>query len=160
VSTVTRQRRHKDLVALPVSKIMKHPVYTVTEYDALADALTAMVRTGRRHMVVVDAHGHCVGVVSDRAIAAAWAADPNALTTVPVHRVLDNRPSVVGTKATIGDVAREMYLDAVDAVAVIDHNGCPVGMITGGDLVALMASTWPPELDADVATPSTPAESG
>ena len=38
------------------------------------------------------------------------------------------------------DVARAMYLDGVDAVAVIDRTGCPVGIVTGGDLVALMAT--------------------
>jgi CBS domain-containing protein len=47
---------------------------------------------------------------------------------------------VVGAEATIGDVARAMYLDAVDAVAVIDRAGRPVGMVTGGDLVAVMAA--------------------
>jgi len=33
-----------------------------------------------------------------------------------------------------------MHVDRVDAVAVIDRTGCPIGMITGGDLVALMAT--------------------
>jgi hypothetical protein len=61
-----------------------------------------------------------------------------------------------------------MYVDAVDAVAVIDRSGCPVGMVTGSDLIALMATAnvippvqaddEEPATDADV-TPAGPAES-
>jgi predicted transcriptional regulator len=127
-----------------------------------------MVRTGRRHLAVVDGEGRCLGVVGDRAVAAAWAADPNALASVRVRRLLDTRPSLVGVASTIGDVAQTMYVDAVDAVAVIDRSGCPVGMVTGSDLIALMATAnvippvqaddEEPATDADV-TPAGPAES-
>jgi CBS domain-containing protein len=99
-----------------------------------------MVRTGLRHLAVVDDAGRCLGVVGDRAVAAAWAADPGALSCTPVERVLDRRPSVVGSEATIGEVARAMYVEGVDAVAVIDRTGRPVGMVTGGDLIRLMAT--------------------
>jgi CBS domain-containing protein len=131
---------HQDLVALPVVEMMSHPVISVTTTAVLGDVLAAMVRTGLRHLAVVDHYDRCIGVVGDRAVAAAWAADPNALSCTGVRHVLDRRPSVVGADATMGDVARAMYLDGVDAVAVIDRTGRPVGMVTGGDLVALMAT--------------------
>ncbi len=53
---------------------------------------------------------------------------------------------MVGLDATVGDVAQRMRLDAVDAVAVIDRTGGPVGMVTGSDLISLMATTVPGQL--------------
>jgi predicted transcriptional regulator len=139
---------HADLIALPVAEVMNHPVYSVAEDVVLADVLTAMVRTGRRHLAVVDRHGRCLGVVGDRAVAAAWAADPGAMGYVTVRRILDRRPSVVGTDARVHEVARAMFVDRVDAVVVIDRHGCPAGMVTGGDLIALMAKALPSDPDA------------
>jgi len=137
---MSKQTAHGDLIALPVAEVMSQPVVSVTADVVLGDVLAAMVRMGLRHLAVVDHADRCIGVVGDRAVAAAWAADPSALARTAVGHVLDSRPSIVGTYANIGDVARAMYVDRVDAVAVIDRTGCPVGMVTGGDLVALMAT--------------------
>lgn len=130
---------HTDLVTRPVVEVMSRPVFSVTADVLLGDALAAMVRTGRRHIAVVDTDFRCRGVVGDRAVAAAWAHDPTALARTMVGQLLETRPSIVGTDATVRDVARAMHVDGVDAVAVVDRTGCPVGMVTGGDLVALMA---------------------
>jgi CBS domain-containing protein len=132
---------HADIVSLPVSTIMSRPVFTITSDVVLASALTAMLRTGRRHLAVVDAHGRCIGVIGDRALTAAWASDPTAMAVMRVHELLDVRPSLLDIDATVGDVARRMHRDAVDAVAVIDPTGAPVGMVTGSDLITLMATT-------------------
>jgi CBS domain-containing protein len=137
---MSEQAEHRELVARPVVEVMSHPVFSVTADVLLGDALAAMVRTGRRHIAVVDADFRCRGVIGDRALAAAWAHDPTALTRTMVGQLLETRPSIVGSDATVRDVARAMYLDGVDAVVVIDRAGCPVGMVTGGDLIALMAT--------------------
>jgi CBS domain-containing protein len=137
---MTNQEQHDDLVGRSVRDAMSRPVLSVTVDVVLSDVLAAMVRTGLRHLAVIDDGARCVGVVSDRAVAAAWAADPTALAYMPVGQVLERRPSVVGADATVGDVAQAMYVDGVDAVAVIDRAGTPIGMVTGGDLVALMAT--------------------
>jgi CBS domain-containing protein len=142
---MSQQAEHQDLVARPVVEVMSHPVFSVTADLLLGDALAAMVRTGRRHIAVVDDDLRCRGVIGDRAVAAAWAHDPTALTRMMVGQLLEPRPSIVGSDATVRDVARAMYLDGVDAVAVIDRTGTPIGMVTGGDLVALMAT----QVDAD-----------
>jgi CBS domain-containing protein len=131
---------HADIVGLPVSTIMSRPVFTVTSEVVLASALTAMLRTGRRHLAVVDARGRCIGVIGDRALAAAWATDPTAMAVMRVHELLDVRPSLIDIDATVGDVARRMHGDAVDAVAVIDPIGGLAGMVTGSDLITLMAT--------------------
>jgi CBS domain-containing protein len=146
--------RHQDLTARPVDQIMSTPVFSVTADLRLVDALAAMVRTRLRHLVVVDDAGRCRGVVADRTITAAWAIDPTALSLTPIGRILDKRLAVVGAEATVAEVAQAMHTDAVDAVAVIDRTGCPVGLVTGGDLVALLAT----EVNASRTTTADAAE--
>jgi CBS domain-containing protein len=134
---------HPGLTGAAVTDVMSHPVFTVRGDVTLVQALGAMVATGRRHLAVVDSEGRCLGVVGDRAVAAAWADDPGVLEHRRTRQLLDDKPSLVGADATVGDVARRMYADAVDAVAVIDRHGCPIGMVTGGDLIRLMAQAIP-----------------
>ena len=135
---------HQDLVARAATGIMSSPAIAILGSARLGSALTALTRTGLRHLVVVDERSRCVGV-----IAAAWAADPAALECVTVAGVLEARPAVVGAHASVGEVARVMHTDGVDAVAVIDRGGRPVGLVTGGDLIALMAHHIPVADDAE-----------
>jgi predicted transcriptional regulator len=135
--------RHTELVTLRVREVMSQPVLAIGADAPLGEALSALIRTGLRHLVVIDADARCLGVIADRAVAAAWALDPAALECATVRHILDRRPSVVGGDATVGDVAQAMHTDGVDSVAVIDRTGQPIGMITGGDLVALIARIVP-----------------
>lgn len=146
---------HSGLVDVSVAEIMSRPVFSVPADLRLGEVLAAMVRTGVRHMGVVDDEHRCLGVVADRAIAAAWAMNPHALSYLPVFRVLDRRPAVVAAGATIGDVAEVMHTDRVDAVAVIDPFGRPVGIVTSSDLIGLLAAQA--ELDAGATPPEAPA---
>lgn len=138
---------HQSIVDEPITTIMRTPVYTVTEDVSLLHALGAMMAMGRRHLAVVDAHGRCHGVLGDRAVAAAWAESPGSLSAQHVAQFLDRRPATIDAGATVRDVARRMHTDAIDAVVVIDRGGCPVGMVTGGDLIRLLARTPPSQPD-------------
>ena len=132
-------KRHADVVATPAVDVMSQPVMSVSQELCVGDALAAMVGSGLRHLVVVDDDARCLGIIADRAIASAWATDPTALTRQSVQALLD-RPAIVGRDALVRDVARTMFVDGVDAVAVIDRSGRAVGIVTGSDLVALMAT--------------------
>ncbi|MEU7824756.1 CBS domain-containing protein [Catellatospora sp. NPDC049111] len=114
-----------------------HPVQ-VAASATLEDALAAMAGTKLRHLVVVDGAGRCAGVISDRAIVAAWAAEPGCLSARHVSSVLDSTPAAVDADAAVVDAARLMCGNHVDAVAVVDRRGCAVGIITGSDLVTLL----------------------
>ncbi|WP_203998347.1 CBS domain-containing protein [Micromonospora lutea] len=118
---------------------MSSPVLSVSVDTRLGDALEAMVRTGRRHLVVVDTAGRCAGVLADRAVAAAWAHDHAALTRLTVAQALDPDPAVVNSHAKVVDAARLMRARGVDAVAVLNPDGLPMGIVTGSDLIALLA---------------------
>lgn len=122
-----------------ITEVMSKPALSIPVYATLDEALTTMVRTGRRHVTVVDAGGHCVGVLSDRAIAAAWATDYAALSHCAVASVLDPEPALISIRDTVADAARLMITGGFDAVAVVDDHGDPVGMVTGTDLIGLLA---------------------
>jgi CBS domain-containing protein len=139
---------HRELINESVTTVMSTPVLRVPEDADLLQVLAAMFRAGRRHLAVINAWGKCLGVVGDRAVAAAWAHDPAALTLVPVWRLLDVRPAIVGSDATVADVARLMHTEAVDAVAVVNRIGEPVGIVTATDVIALIARAIPASTDA------------
>ena len=138
-----RPESYAEVTTVPVVDVMSHPVVCVTPGTSLHAALVVMLRTGLRHLVVVDAERRCRGVLVDRAVTAAWAADPSTLEWESVAALLDPRPAVVPADATAADVARLMLLDRVDAAAVIDRGGYPLGVVTGSDLVTLMATHVP-----------------
>jgi CBS domain-containing protein len=146
---MSRHHIHEDLVTQPVTEVMSSPVVAIVSGARLGTALAALTRTGLRHLAVVDAESRCMGVVADRTIVAAWAADPTALECVTVATMLERRPAVVGPDATVGEVAKVMHTDGVDAVAVIDRAGRPVGLVTGSDLIAVVAHHIPVPEDSD-----------
>jgi signal-transduction protein with cAMP-binding, CBS, and nucleotidyltransferase domain len=123
-----------------VSEVMSSPAVTVADTTRLEEALTKMIRTGLRHLVVTSGDGRCAGILSDRAIAAAWASDFAVLTRDSVRVALEPQPAVVPVSGTVMDVARLMRATGVDAVAVVDEHGIAAGVITGSDLVTLLAS--------------------
>ncbi|MEU7820769.1 CBS domain-containing protein [Catellatospora sp. NPDC049133] len=122
-----------------ISEVMSAPPYCVRPSTTLGDALAVMVREGLRHLVVTDEGGRCVGVLADRAVVAAWAAEPATLSYRRISSVLDRTPAVVAAEAAVVDAARLMRTACVDAVAVVDARGVAVGVVTGSDLVALLA---------------------
>ncbi|GAB3809240.1 CBS domain-containing protein [Micromonospora zhanjiangensis] len=127
------------LAARPVTEVMSSPVLAVAADVPFVEALQTLVRSGRRHLAVVDPAGRCVGVLADRAVAAAWAHDPGALARTPVAAGLDPEPALVDTGARVGDAAKLMRSAGVDAVVVVDAAALPVGIVTGSDLIALLA---------------------
>ena len=126
------------LARKPIAKVMSAPPVVVSEHEVLDDALVKMINSGVRHLVVVDDTGRCVGVLSDRAITAAWATDFNALAR-PVASALDPEPVTIGVLDEVVDAALLMRTHGIDAVAVTDAEDRPVGIVTGSDLVALLA---------------------
>ncbi|MFC7245246.1 CBS domain-containing protein [Catellatospora aurea] len=117
---------------------MSAPPAQVSASATLEQALAAMAGTGLRHLVAVDEAGRCAGILSDRAVVAAWASDPGSLSRRRVASLLDSTAAAVDADAHVVDAARHMCAGHVDAVAVVDRRGCAIGVITGSDLVNLL----------------------
>jgi CBS domain-containing protein len=139
VSTRQSTATSDGLASRLVADVMSTPVTSVPEDMCMGDALRMMVQLRHRHLVAVGGDGRCVGVLADRAIAAAWAHDPASLSVKPVRSALPKNPAMVSPEAKVLDVARLMRATGADAVAVVDVEGRPVGIVTGSDLVAMLA---------------------
>jgi len=133
-----KTKRRTRLVVAPVREIMSTPVVTVLDRVRLCDALTLLVGTGLRHLVAVDEGGRCLGVLVDRDLVSAWAADPTALGRLRVRDLVTGGPAV-DEGATVTLAAGIMCTAGVDAVAVVDTDDRPQGIVTGGDLAAWLA---------------------
>jgi CBS domain-containing protein len=122
-----------------VTAIMSSPVQCVRASTTLGVALQTMVRSAVRHLAIVDDNSRFIGILSDRAIAAAWAADPSCLARVEVSAAMESGPAIVGPGAHVLDAARAMRAIGTDAVAVVDPAGVVVGIVTGSDMIAQLA---------------------
>lgn len=133
-------RLGRKLTMRAAAEVMSSPVASVSADTVLGDALRTMVQLRHRHLVVIDDEGRCTGVLSDRTIAAEWARNPASLSVRRVGSTLSKPPAVVGPRAKVLDVARFMTATGADAVAVATADGRPLGIVTGTDLVALLAA--------------------
>jgi CBS domain-containing protein len=127
------------LARRPIAEVMSKPPVTIAADAILDDALIKMISSGLRHLAVIDEDGRCVGVLSDRTIASVWASDYNALSYRTVAMCLDTRSALVAEHSAVVDAARLMHDTATDGVAVVDAAGRPIGIVTGSDLVSLLA---------------------
>ncbi len=121
-----------------LSEVMTRPVLSVAGGVSVDRAVAAILTAGVRHLAVVDDAGRCVGVLSARDVARAWAAHQD-MSAVTVGEVFDDKPAMLGHHALVLDAARVMRASAVDAVVVVDAGGQPVGIFTSSDLVRLLS---------------------
>src|SRR5436190_20311903 len=97
--------------------VMSVPVRMIDLGDSMWDAWSAMIASGRRHLVVCDRH-RCVGVVDDRALFAHWPAGPFGVSSTPIRRLLQPRTTCVLPDAPLSRIAGVMVEESVDAVPV------------------------------------------
>ena len=128
-----------DVRNVAVTTVMFHPVLAVAASALFSDALHALVTHGLRHLAVVDDTGRCVGLLADRTVAADWAGRPMAIVRRAVANACVDRPPIVDRDATAATAARAMRRCGTDAVIVVDPDRRPLGIVTGGDLIALLA---------------------
>ena len=119
-----------------VGDMMSTPVLTVETGETLWDAWQLMFVSGLRHLIVVDAHGATVGVISDRMIITSLPTDATELVSRRIGDVITESPHLgVAPAARPSEAAEQMIAFGVEAVPVIDANQRLVGMVTEADLV-------------------------
>jgi len=96
------------------------------------------VRTGLRHLVVVDATGRSAGILSQESVTTAWLA-PATRRVSRVHELVSHPDTSVRADTTVQEVARLMRDCRLDAVPVVGHDGRLIGVVTRTDLVRLLA---------------------
>ena len=136
--TPAAERTTPDLRRTPVRIVMTSTVVAVMRGSRLSDAVDTFVRTGLRHLVVVDAKGRSAGILSREYVTTAWLA-PASRRVSWVHEMVSHPDTSVHADTTVQEVAGLMRDSGLDAVPVVGHDDRLIGVVTRTDLVRLLA---------------------
>lgn len=95
--------------------------------------------SGLRQVAVVDAFHVGRGVLADRHVVAGWPTDTSDLRVTRVRDLLGAPAPTVTAESTLAEAARAMVGAHTEALAVVDDSGRPVGIVTGRDLLGVLA---------------------
>ncbi len=126
-----------------VSRWMTTPVVSVAPETSVAAATRLMRARGIRHLPVIDARGHLVGILSDRDLRQVvfdpWLDEGLAdlatrFETLPVERVMTWRPIAVRPETAMSAAARLMRQYRIGALPVVEDERL-VGLLTETDVL-------------------------
>ena len=141
--TPAAERTTPDLRRTPVRVVMSPAVVAVLAGSRLSEAVDTFVRTGLRHLVVVDATGRSAGILSQESVTTAWLA-PATRRVSRVHEIVSHPDTSVHADTTVQEVAGLMRACRLDAVPVVGQDGRLIGVVTRTDLVRLLAGDHEP----------------
>jgi CBS domain-containing protein/ribosome-associated translation inhibitor RaiA len=149
-------KNDKEINALPAHSVMTPDPIVVKEEDTIDHALDLMRQLDEPTIPVVDKGGDLTGVVSARDILrlyAGWTSQKRVPHGSPKRQVrarvtvegIMTSPVVEAPRdRTVGEIIQQM-LDSKASSVVITGQNKPVGIITKGDLVEMIASLAPRE---------------
>ena len=146
--------------------VVSTSVVTINPQDTLRDAMDTMVENRVSALPVVDARGHCVGVISVTDLLGVTKDLSDELNALSESRGLDHEVLVqqlestdvlteqvknwmsqevisVEIDSTIRDAAREMLRNRVHRLIVLDERRQLVGVVSTMDLLAAFAEEQP-----------------
>ena len=121
-----------------VGTAMSVPAVAIRASCHLSVAVDAFVRTGMRHLVVVDDEARAVGIVSYEHVSSAWL-DPESRRAGRVEQVVVRPQPAATPEMTVRAAARLMVAEQVDVLPVVSEDGLLQGVLTALDVVALVA---------------------
>ncbi len=110
---------------------MKANLRTICENDDVRLAASEMTHDEIRHLIVVDAAGKLVGLVSDRDLLRA----PDRTATIGA--VMSRDVMCVGPGMPAAFAAERLIRGKYSALPVVDETGHPIGIITCTDFVEI-----------------------
>lgn len=121
------------LGSLPVSRIMLTDVAVVHPFESIYRARTAMVQRGVKTLPVVDEARHVLGIIS---IIDLFTRDIVELE--PVESIMHRDVTSIAASTPVAELVPLMTREGFKNVPVVDDDGRLVGMITRGELIAVL----------------------
>jgi CBS domain-containing protein len=109
--------------------IMRVNLRTICAHSDVRLAVGEMTHDEIRHLLVVDDRGKLVGIVSDRDLLRAAGRDSL------VGEVMSSEVQTVGPATPAATAAEKLLRRKISALAVVDGQGRPIGIITSTDLI-------------------------
>jgi CBS domain-containing protein len=120
---------------------MSHDPITCAADDSLNAAAQRMWEHDIGVVLVTDAHGRAIGTITDRDIAMAAYTQGAPLKDLEVHSAMSKNLWTVRPQAPLSEVERLMQRHQVRRIAVVDHDGRPVGIVSLNDLARHASAT-------------------
>ncbi|KJY85040.1 acetoin utilization protein AcuB [Vibrio galatheae] len=128
---------------IKVEDMMTRNPHTLLRSHNLADAKHTMEALDIRHVPIVDAHKHLLGVISQRDVLAAQESSLQQIPenqsytlNTPLHEVMKTGVMTVAPQAGLKESAIYMQKHKVGCLPVVEK-GQLVGIITDSDFVAI-----------------------
>ncbi len=125
-----------------VEHMMTSNLATIPVAATAAEAAQTMHRLGLRHLPVVDAAGHLVGILSDRDLRGPMvglAAETAVTAATPIERLMTRDLVTARIGDLIGDVARKIVEHRIGAVPIVDSANTPLGILSYVDVLRRLA---------------------
>lgn len=125
-----------------VEHMMTSDLATISMGATAAEAAQTMHRLGLRHLPVVDAAGHLVGILSDRDLRGPMiglAAETPITAATPIEHLMTRDLVTARIGDLIGDVARKIVEHRIGAVPIVDSANTPVGILSYVDVLRRLA---------------------
>lgn len=119
---VVRRLAFRETAATPVEKVMTAPVMVIAEDDYLYHAIARMRRFKLRHMPVVDAAGHPVGMLNlDAALIAASETLVGQIDALTQERTVDGMREVKSAQVELAEELFSSGLPAPEIQSLLTH---------------------------------------
>lgn len=120
-------------IATTAGEIMSTPVITASPGTPLAEVATLLGRQGISAAPVVDGEGHVVGLVSEYdLLAKSGSTAADVMTTAVIS---------ASTDTAIADIRQLLITQRIRRVPIL-QDGRLAGIVSRGDIVALLATEW------------------
>ncbi|HEX5802270.1 MAG TPA: CBS domain-containing protein [Azospira sp.] len=126
------------------TELMQSPVISIVDTTLCIDAYHLMAERGIRHLAVVDADGHIVGVASEGDLMRDFGIE-YFMTFKDIGGVMSTDVCRLPETATVADAVARMIALRQSCVVVVDARGAPVGVLTERDVVRLCSQRDAPE---------------
>jgi CBS domain-containing membrane protein len=121
------------LGSVPVERIMHIDVASVQPFESIYRARTVIVQRQVKTLPVVDAGQHVVGIVS---IIDLFTRDLVELE--PVESIMIRDVTTISARTPVAELVPAMTQDGFKVVPVVDEEDRMVGIVTRGDLIAVL----------------------
>ncbi|NLS14265.1 CBS domain-containing protein [Vibrio sp. SM6] len=150
---------------IKVADLMTRSPHTLLRHHTLADAKNMMTALHIRHIPIVDAHQHLLGVVTQRDLLAAQdsslvhhSMDDSFTQNTPLYEIMHTNTITADPRAGLRQSALQMQKHKIGCLPVVEK-GRLVGIITDSDFVAiainlleLQEENEPEEVDTEAGT--------
>jgi CBS domain-containing protein len=131
---VPSNRVEKSLMEDPVGVLPAHAPTTVPADTPLAAAIARMLEGNVGAVLVVDAAGRLIGILSERDLLEKVAGVHATYADLPVGRFMTARPETVAPTDTLNFVLQKMDTGGYRHVPVVE-DGRPVGVVSVRDMI-------------------------